>query len=180
MNLRRFIQTLAVILLLWPLPAAAHAGGTPVLTDVAAGPYRVYAWMQPEPLRVGEVHLSVVLVRPTQSATQQDALDEPVTDANVMARFEPVGDETQRISVPVAPLQGLGGFYYEADVVLAQTGLWQISLEIDGADGQGLVRFERQVEPARRVNWQLVIGAGAILVLLVGLVGGWNRLQTRE
>jgi hypothetical protein len=168
------------LLLLWPLRAVAHSGGAPVLIDATAGPYQVYAWMQPEPLYVGQVHLSVAVVRPAQSETESGALDEPVTDAKIIARFEPVGDASQAITTPVEPLQGLGGFYYEVDVVLSQADLWRISLEIEGADGRGAVSFERQVLPARRVNWRLVISAGVVLVLLVGLMGGWNRLQTRE
>lgn len=180
MSARPWWLMLLVVLLLWPLRAAAHAGGAPVLTDAAAGPYRVYAWMQPEPLHVGQVHLSVAVVRSSSDAAQADALDEPVMDARVMARFEQAGDATQVVTTPVEPLQGLGGFYYEADVHLLQADLWRISLEIAGADGAGAVSFERQVLPARRVNWRLVIGAGVVLVLLVGLMGGWNRLQTRE
>jgi hypothetical protein len=179
-NVRRSIWLLLLVLLLWPRRAAAHAGGAPVLTGAGAGPYQVYAWMQPEPLAVGQVHLSVALVRAAQDAAQADALDEPVTDAMVLARFEPPGDATQAIITPVEPLQGLAGFYYEADVTLPQAGLWRISLEINGPDGQGETSFERQVAPARRVNWRLVVGVAVLLVVVVGLMGGWNRLQTRE
>jgi hypothetical protein len=167
-------------LLLWPAPAVAHAGGAPVLTDAEAGPYRVYAWMQPEPLYVGQVHLSVALVRSLPNGSQADALQEPVTDAQIMAHFEPVSDATQTITTQVEPLQGLGGFYYETDVTLPKADRWRISLEIDGADGHGEISLERQVLPTRRVNWRLVLGSAVVLVLLVGLMGVWNRLQTRE
>jgi hypothetical protein len=179
-NARRGILVLMVVLLVWPLRAAAHSGGAPVLIGAEAGPYRVYAWIQPEPLYVGQVHLSVAVVRSSQSEAQPDPQDEPVTDATIMARFELVSDATQAITTPVEPLQGLGGFYYETDVILSQAGLWRISLEIGGDDGHGEVSLERQVWPARRINWRLVISGAVVLVLLVGLMGGWNRLQTRE
>ena len=67
--------------------AVAHGGGTPRLTNAEAGPYRVYAWSEPDPLLAGDVHLSVVLTVPAESRpadpTQRSGtqVEEPVTDA---------------------------------------------------------------------------------------------------
>ncbi|MEZ4620844.1 MAG: hypothetical protein R2867_35780 [Caldilineaceae bacterium] len=69
----------------------AHGGGTPRLTDVAAGPYRVFTWTQPEPLRVGEVHLTIGLTHDAAHAitATDSAMTQPVTDAAVIVRFTP-------------------------------------------------------------------------------------------
>lgn len=171
--------SLYVLFSLYPGRLSAHTGGAPVLTDQPAGPYRLFAWMQPEPLQAGDVHLSVVVMLAPEDAAQSSALDTPITDAQVIARFEPVSQPGQVITTPLPSQTGLGGFYYEADVVLPQADLWRMTVEVSGAAGVGSATFERQVVPRRSVDWRVVSSAGLVLIVLIGLMGAWNRLQTK-
>ncbi len=174
------VLLLVACCLIWPKSSFAHAGGVPVLTDTPAGPYHVFAWMLPEPQRVGVVHLSLAVIRAPEPGAPSNVLVEPVTDADVQVTFTPLTAPSQAIVVAALPQTTLNEFYYEVDVELPQATRWQIAIEIEGVAGFGTVIFERDVLEARQINWLLVGGGGAGLLLIIGLVGIWNRLQTKE
>lgn len=174
------IALLVLLLALLPVRAAAHSGGAPVLTDAPAGPYRVFAWMQPEPPRVGLVHLDVAVTLAPAAGAPANQLVEPVTDAAVQVTFTPQEQPDQPIVAMATAESGLNGYYYEIEMLLDSAGLWRVLVEVTGAAGQGSATFERQVLPPRQVNWPVVASAGVGLLLLIGLMGGWNRLQARE
>jgi hypothetical protein len=173
----RFLAVLAVVLV--PIRASAHTGGTLVLSEQPAGPYRLFAWVQPEPLQVGDVHLSVMVVKAPADVAQPSALDQPLTDVQVTAHFEPVSQPDQAMTVPLPAQTGLGGFFYEADVRLPSVDLWRVTIDVTGAAGAGSAAFERQVLAGRRVNWLVIGSASLALIALIGLMGVWNRLQTK-
>jgi hypothetical protein len=173
----RFLALLAVVL--FPVRASAHTGGTLVLSDQPAGPYRLFAWVQPEPLQVGDMHLAVMAVKAPADEAQPSVLDQPVTDVQITARFEPASQPDQAITAPLPAQTGLGGFFYEADVVLPSVDLWRVTIDVTGPAGVGSATFERQVVAGRQVNWLVIGGAGLALVVLIGLMGMWNRLQTK-
>jgi hypothetical protein len=177
---RRVTLLALLLLLLAPVPLLAHAGGAPVLVDAPAGPYRVFAWLLPEPLRVGVVHLDVGVTLAPAADEPANRLVEPVTDTTVQATFTPL-NRPERAMVATATAQsGLNGYYYEIETVLDAAQDWQVVIEVNGPSGYGQVSFERQVLPPRQVNWPLVASAGVGLLFLVGLMGVWNRLQARE
>jgi hypothetical protein len=148
-----------------------------VLLFLPAGHYRLFAWMEPEPLQVGDVHLSVVVMHAPADGTQNSALDVPITDAVVTARFEPASQPAQAITVPLPAESGLGGFYYEADIQAPTVDQWRITLEVSGDAGVGSTTFEREVVARRQVNWLVIGGAGLTVLLLIGLMGWWNRVH---
>jgi len=159
----------------------AHGGGIPRLTDAAAGPYRIFAWTQPEPLRVGEMHLSIGVVKAaTDSVQSAEALDEAVTDATVMLYLLPVTADVPVISVPAVLQEQMGSYYYEADAALPTPGEWRFTIEVSGALGEGQAEFMSAVAPAREINWTLVAAAAVLLFFLLGLIGVWNRMQAKE
>lgn len=162
-------------------PGYAHGGGVPRLTDEVAGPYRLFAWTQPEPLRVGDMHLSIAVVKGVRSGDQPAArLDEPVTDATVTITLQPLAqrDAPLRVSAMLQPQ--LGSYYYEADATLPTAGDWRFTIEVSGAMGDGRATFIGTASPARQINWTLVISASLLLVGLLVLIGVWNRLQTKK
>lgn len=162
-------------------PLSAHGGGVPRLTDEVAGPYRIFAWTQPEPLRVGDIHLSIAVVKGARSGEQSaTGLDEPITDAAVMITLQPVNQGDAPLRVSAVLQQQLGNYYYEADATLPTAGDWRFTIEVSGMMGDGRVAFVSAVSPARQINWTLVITAGGLLVGLFVLIGVWNRLQARE
>lgn len=173
-----------LIYALWLLPtvAVAHGGGTPRLTNEPAGPFRVYAWTEPEPFRAGEVHLSLAITVPNEEATNEPGTqaEVPVTDADVRVTYTPLGEtanEASPIVVEATPQTLLGNFYFEADTVLPNDGLWQIEIAVDGPQGNGSAQFQTVALPPRSTNWMLVVGAGGVLLVLIALIGVWSRIQ---
>lgn len=177
-----FLTVLGIIgLSIWTQPLAAHGGGVPRLTSEIAGPYRIFAWTQPEPLRVGDIHLSIAVVKRAANDTQSgEALDEPVTDATVVVHLLPVGQEAAPITVPAVLQVQLGSYYYEADATLPTAGDWRFTIEVTSGLGVGSAAFVGAVADARKVNWLLIVAAGIILLCLLSLIGLWNRLQAKE
>ncbi len=170
-----------ICLLLSGTALYAHGGGTPRLTDAAAGPYRIFAWTQPEPLRVGEMHLSIGVVKAaTDSVQSAETLDEAVTDATVIIHLLPVTEDGAAISVPAVLQEQLGSYYYEADAALPTPGEWCFTIEVSGALGAGRAEFVGTVATAREINWLLVAAAAVLLLCLLGLIGVWNRIQAKE
>jgi hypothetical protein len=160
-----------------PNRAAAHAGGSPVLTDTPAGPYRLYGWLLPDPPRVGEIHLDLAVTLAPSVNDPANQPVEPVTDATVRVIFTPQGQPGAAIETLATPQQGLNGFYYELDVRLPTADQWRAAVVVDGPAGAGEAAFELQVLAARRVNWNVVLSAAVALLVLMGLMGIWNRLQ---
>ncbi|MCE7980953.1 MAG: hypothetical protein DYG89_07150 [Caldilinea sp. CFX5] len=155
-------------------PLAAHGGGVPRLTDEVVGPYRVFAWTQPDPLRVGDIHLSIGVVAAAKNA---GGLDEAVTDATVTVYLAPTTGEMAPIQVAALLQEQLGSYYYEADATLPTTGEWRFTIEVSGTAGNGSVAFVSEVLAARQINWYLIVAAGLLLIALLGLIGLWNRMQ---
>ncbi|MCB0082376.1 MAG: hypothetical protein KDE47_15660 [Caldilineaceae bacterium] len=159
----------------------AHGGGTPRLTDVPVGPYQIFVWSQPEPLRAGEVHLTIGLTlgeqaTPTAPAvTGQDGiLAQPVTDATVHVQMIAAADPSQVIET-VAVAGGLGAVYYETDASLPTAGPWRFIIDVSGDAGQGTIEFREELLAARTLNVPLLIGAVLLFIVGIGLVGVWNR-----
>ncbi len=174
-----YLLTSLVALLLWSPIALAHGGGTPRLTDVPAGPYRLYAWTQPEPLRAGEVHVTIgVTLADSQAATTAGGdLVQPVTDATVTLRFIPPSNHESAAIERVATVGGVGAVYYEADASLLTAGTWQFIIDVQGDAGAGQAEFTEVLLPMRSVNWTLLGAGGGAFVLLIVLIALWNRRQ---
>jgi hypothetical protein len=146
------------------------------LTDEVAGPYRLFAWTQPDPLRVGDMHLSIGVVN---AATNAAGLDEAITDATVTVYLAPTSGAVAPIQVVALLQEQLGSYYYEADATLPTTGEWRFTIEVSGALGSGSAAFVSEVLAARQINWYLIIVAGLLLIALLGLIGLWNRMQAQ-
>lgn len=177
-----FSLALLTLLSLWPAgakPLSAHGGGTPRLTSAPAGPYRVYAWSQPEPWRAGEAHLSIAVTLPAEAGAQADGaqVETPVTDVDIQVTFTPQAGTAAPIVVQAQPQNLLGNYYFEADTDLPNGGDWQIAIAVQGEAGSGSTEFAIEALPARRLNWGLVLAAGGVLAVLLALIGIWSRKQ---
>lgn len=153
----------------FPLVVQAHSSGPPRVADAAAGPYHVFVWTQPEPLRVGDVHISILVTQANQ----------PVNDAQVQVQFAPIEPAGPVIVVAPTAQDFLSNIYYEADVQLPSSGEWRATINIEGVAGKGSIDFENSVLAKRTFNWPVVGGAAALLVVLVGLMGVWSRMQAK-
>ena len=161
-----------------PVAAFAHGGGVSQLTNAEAGPYRLFAWTQPEPWRVGDVHVSIGVTQPPppdaviDEGVTNNLLDQPVTDAAVAVTLTPVNDGGPSITVDALPLEQLDSLYYEADAVLPSAGDWRVRVEVSGPEGRGSADFVTQVFPARSMNvLYMLAGVVAVGLLLIALIG---------
>lgn len=152
-------------LMVWPRPGAAHGGGTPQLVAVPVGPYTLSLWTQPDPPRVGTLHLTAAVFVPGPQA------DTPVLDARVVARLTP--EQGQPLEVELTHAQAVNPLYYEADVRVPSAGVWRVTIAVQGEQGGGEAAFDLKVHPALPLGgWGL---AALAVVLLVGgyfLLGG--------
>jgi hypothetical protein len=165
---------LGIILVILPQALFAHAGGTPRLTNAEAGPYRIYAWTDPEPWRVGEVHTSLAVTKVNTDGSANSPLEVPVTDAEVTVTFTPAAGGTP-ITVQATSQASLADYYFEAVAQLPSDGQWNVTIGIEGEEGPGQTSFSLDVLPARSTNWLIIGGAG---VGLIALVGVWAYLQS--
>lgn len=166
----------------------AHGGGTPRIVNEPAGPYLVSVWTQPEPLRAGEVHVSVAVMLPDDSSNQSPnsaELQQMVTDATVVVEFESAatpgtaadnGAEVERISVEAVPQSAPIDLYYEADVELSAAGEWRTTIQVDGVHGSGTVAFDNTVLAKRQLNWSMI---AILIVLFFGILMGLG-VQARK
>lgn len=141
--------------------AAAHGGGTLQLRGVAAGPYSLTIWTSPEPVRTGEIHVTVGVggVEGT-----------PILDADVEVEITALRDLGTSLSGAATREQSPNKFLYEADFELTETGLYLVIVTVNGVQGHGSAGFELKVQPIEafdRLGLGLVAGCVAVLVAWV-------------
>ncbi len=135
-------------------PAQAHGGGTPQLVNAPFGPHLLSVWTNPDPPRVGVVHVTVALAERVEGAAGIEAgapvLDRPVT----IALIPPEGGTplTTRATHEAAENKLL----YETDVRLEQAGLWEVRLQTDAWGPQS---FILAVQPAAAFPWPVIAAA---------------------
>ncbi len=179
----RVLGLLALALLLpvaFSATAQAHGGGTPRLTNQAAGPYRLYAWTEPEPLRVGEAHVTIAVTQPAGADAQPGQIEAPVAGAAVLVTFIPLDGSGPAIETSAVTQQALGDVYYETDTVLPSEGDWRISIAVEGPDGGGQGDFAVPVQAARRLNWTLFGIGGALFLASLGLIAARASRQASD
>ncbi len=157
----------------------AHGGGVPQLTNAEAGPYWVSAWTQPDPLQVGQAHITVAVSEPGESLGGRREAGSPVLDATVQVRFEPLDHAGEPLVVPVTHKGAVNRIFYEADLELPQTGRWQAVIAVEAPDGTGSASFEVHVAPPQASNWIWVIGLGLVAVAAIGMTQKLRARQSR-
>ena len=151
---------LLLLAISWPASATAHGSGTPRLVNVSAGPYRLWVWSLPDPIRVGETHFSVAVEEATPSPTTPPPFTVQLT---ISALDHSRPSFTLVTNQQVRFLQT----YYEADFTMPAVGEWQATVNVSSAAGVGTAMFPFTVLPPQRVNWALVIGGAAMLFALI-------------
>ncbi len=146
----------------------AHGSGTPQLVNVAAGPYRLWVWSLPDPVRLGEMHISVAVTpaAPTASTSPPIALD-------VQIRLEPIDATSQPVAQKASQQTRLFQEYYEADFMLLSVGQWNASITINGPDGAAMAHFPFTVLPPHQFNWTIVQWLALAFAGVIGAI--WIR-----
>ncbi len=164
---------LMALLLAVALPggsAAAHGGGTPRMANQPAGPYRLYTWTQPEPMRAGEVHLTIAVTQATDDAVQSEPTETPITDATVVVTLTPLDGSSAPLTVQATLQSSLGSIYYETDAILPSAGDWRVSLAVQGREGSGQGEFTMSAAAPRQANWTLIAIGGILLLGILALI----------
>jgi hypothetical protein len=151
--------------------AWAHGGGVPQLVNADAGPYWVSVWTQPDPLRVGQAHITVAVSEPSETGEARREAGAPVLNAQVQVQFIPLDHDLEPLTVSATHEEAANKLLYEADLTLPETGRWQAFITVDGPASVGSVDFEAQVFPPQRSNWTWIGGLGGAALLAVWVVG---------
>lgn len=169
-----FIAGLALsALALWVTVDAdlAEANGQTVsILETTQGPYNIDVRVSPPNPRVGNLHLSIVLLTADGG--------EPVNDAAVSVSA--VGPETE--SIELGPLNTYitppEFNLYDLNIALAQEGEWRFKVDI--ARGEELTALEFPLNVTRaRVNWGVIIALIAAIPLLIA-AAWYLRKSTRR
>jgi hypothetical protein len=148
-----------------------------VLADKAAGPYRLFAYIQPGQLSVGNAHIAVAVTLAPAKDNQNNGLLEPVSDAHVRLRWEPQSQPERAFTIEALSQSALSDMFYETDVAIPFADLWRVTIEVQGTQGAGSATFERQVFAERQFNWLLIAASLITLAILGGLLLLWQRTQ---
>ncbi len=160
--------------LLLPGQVWAHGGGTPVMTDAQAGPYRLFVWANPAEPFVGTYHVTLAVTEPV--APGEDPLaGTPVLGAQVTLVFQHQ-ESGEQIQATATHENAVNKLLYEGDVALPRPGQWQVTVQVTGAEGEGQASYTIQVAAKPGVDWRLVGGG---LLALLGLVGAGLLLYRR-
>ncbi len=137
-----------VLCALAPFWTGASASGPGVggrrvrLDDVVAGPYLVRAVTSPTPPTVENLYVEV---RVTSAES-----GEVLTDLDVVVRAIPLENDAPELSEvavhDIAPIPT----EYAAHLPVAVTGLWEIQIDIQGAEGDGSATFIPMDDEERR------------------------------
>jgi hypothetical protein len=158
----------------------AHGGGTPQLVNAQAGPYRVSAWTQPDPIRVGKVHITVAVAEP---ATEQSEADNLVLDATVRVHLQALERGGESLVVLATRENAVNKLFYEADLDLTSEGQWRMTIQVKGPAGAGGASFDVEVLSPSAFNslarrWPMWGGAG--LILLAAASWSLQMFRSRE
>ena len=153
----RGLLLLTLLVLLPTSTALAHGGGTPQLIQAPAGPYEVYAWTNPTPVRAGTLHVTVAVTDP--------ASGEPVLNVPVEVTASPASGAP--IASPATHDQATIKSYYETDLEIPSEGPLQVTISFQAPQGPGEASFSVDVQPRSFTNW-LVIGVAGLVLIVAG------------
>lgn len=142
--------------------ARAHGGGTPQLTNENIGPYWISVWTSPQPVREGQLHVTVAVAEPGEAGDQQAGA--PVLGADVEIILESRSGGLAAVRAMATNEQSANKLFYEADLLVPVAGDWQALVDVHGPAGAGQGEFDLAVEPASDRNWLIVGGIGLLAV----------------
>jgi hypothetical protein len=131
------------------------------LNDEPAGPYLLRVVTSPTPPQIENLYVEVRVTDPATGKT--------VTDADVVVHAAPTEIDGSELRVEavhdIAPIP----MEYAAHLPVDKTGLWEITVGVDGQQGQGAASFLLTVSSPPRLSWLVAVGApiGGLAALIV-------------
>jgi hypothetical protein len=147
-------------------------GGQLRIDGERVGPYQLYAFSNPTPLRAGEVDLSFIVEDAETFETRFDVTID-VTATSLDYDVPPIQTRASRD-------QALDPATYQAAVFdLPRTGNWRFTLTLSDASGEvGTVDFEARASAERSFGWLPLVLAVIALPIIIGLV--WFIAMSRS
>jgi len=147
--------------LLCALPLAAHVGSPDVFYEGEAGPYHLLVTIRPPQMIPGVAQIEIRSASPEVRQVQIV----PLRLTGPGAKNAPVPDVAQRSQYDPQ--------FYTGSLWLMNTGAWQVRVQVDGAQGPGMLAVPVPAAATRVLPMQKSLGAILVvlgLVLFIGLV----------
>lgn len=142
------------------------------LDDAAAGPYLVRAVTSPTPPMINNLYIEVRVTDPVSGMVLTD-VDVEVAAIHIDGTGQPV-DSTATHDIAPIPTE------YAAHLSVDSTGVWEITIIIDGEAGPGEVSFLERVQNPPDLGWLIAIGAPVSALLLLALIFLWLQNAQNE
>jgi hypothetical protein len=150
-------------------PVQAHGGGTPRLQNAGLGVYWVTAWTQPEPIRAGQVHVTLALSEPPPPESSRQEAGPPVLNVPLELQFHSLDQPGEVVTAQATHEQAVNKFFYEADLILPQAGRWQVIVQAENPDGSmASVSFEVEALAPPLIDARWLLAGGIVIFFLVG------------
>lgn len=150
-------------------PGLLADGGTLRVANEPMGAYRVNVFTDPTPITPDSVDVSVLVTYERGRGIARDL------DILVVGRL--LGGSGTEITHPATREQAEDPRYYAAKFALGAVGEWEITIRLEGPEGEGEVSFQVTVQEPGLFQNPLLILALALLPLL--LVGIWLKASSR-
>ncbi len=158
--------SLLALMLMVAAQVRAHGIGTPQVINELAGPYIISIWTDPDPLRVGEAHVTV--------AVMDSETESPILDARVLVELTWLDDPSILLTAPATRENATLKIVYVAIFEPPQAGEWQGTVLVDGPNGSGVVApFTVSILSPARINWSLIGGLALGLLMAGWMVWSW-------
>lgn len=159
------------LLLLWTFPLSAHGLGIAQFINTPFGSQLVSIWADPDPLRIGDVHITVALSDPETLA--------PILGEEVSIQLTYLEDSTVTIVSPALNSNASNKLFYEARFNVADEGAWEGEVLLNGSENPPEnLTFVLNILPPEPVFTLWWFGRNVLVLLLFyWLVSIWRKSQ---
>ena len=140
---------------------AAHGTGTLQVIGEPTGPYLLTVWTSPDPVRVGELHVTVGVAEPD--------LGVPILDAEIKVRVLSLDSGEPTMVARATSKESDNKYLYEADFYPQVSGQYLVTVISKGRTGSGSVDFNLEIMPYVETQWLKIGLAGLALFLFAAL-----------
>jgi hypothetical protein len=144
----------------------AHGVGELQITLEPVGPYLVSVWTYPQRLMIDTPsHITVSVA---------DEAENFVLDAEVQVTATLPGT-AENLSAQATSEQATNKLFYEAYLVFPQIGRYDLTVLINGSQGNGELNFPLEIREAGQTNWFLIAFIAVGLVISMIMFRMWER-----
>ena len=166
------LGVLTILSLILPVSLFAHGGSLPRVSDVEAGPFRLFVWAEPVPALEGEINFTVAV---TEIPSAPGAQADPVLGAKVQILLERVDGSGRTLSGQATHAEAINKLMYETYMDAPTAGVWRTTVTVTNEQGVGSTVFEFDVLPGPGMDWTWPALGGLGLVALIVGVRFWRR-----